>query len=262
MTQPPAVPAVPLPGDVSMPVVGFGTWRLRGRVGRSAVRAALDAGYRHIDTATMYGNESDVGHAVRQCGLARDGIFLTTKLPPERAGHEKATLAGSLRALGMAYVDLWLIHWPVADERLTAVWREFLSLRADGRVRAVGVSNYSLDQIDRLIEATGRAPAVNQIPWSPSRHDQAVLDGHHKRGVAVVGYSPLKGTDLADPALAEIAGTHGVTPAQVVLRWHLEHGITVIPKSENPERIAANVDLFGFSLAPEEITRIDALSQR
>jgi diketogulonate reductase-like aldo/keto reductase len=125
----------------------------------------------------------------------------------------------------------------------------------------VGVSNYSLAQIDRLIEVTGQAPAVNQIPWSPARHDPALLAGHAERGVAVEGYSPLKGTTLTDPVLAEIAAAHGVTPAQVVLRWHLEHGITVIPKSENPDRIAANLDLLGFTLTPAEVERIDGLSR-
>jgi diketogulonate reductase-like aldo/keto reductase len=245
-----------------MPMIGFGTWRLRHRSGRAALQTALAAGYRHIDTATMYGNEADVGHAVAQSGLPRGEVFITTKLPPGRAGHEHATLAASLRALGTDYVDLWLVHWPPRGRALCASWREFLDLREQGRARAVGVSNYSLAQIDRLIEVTGQAPAVNQIPWSPARHDPALLAGHAERGVAVEGYSPLKGTKLSEPVLADIAAAHGVTPAQVVLRWHLEHGITVIPKSENPDRIAANLDLLGFALTPEEVGRIDGLSGR
>jgi 2,5-diketo-D-gluconate reductase A len=259
MTEAAAVPAVNLPGDIQMPMIGFGTWQLRGRAGREALRSALGVGYRHIDTATMYGNEADVGHALAASGLARDEVFVTTKLPSGRAGRERATLAASLRALGTSYVDLWLVHWPPPGRMLVPVWREFLALRDEGRARAIGVSNYSLAQIDRLIEATGQAPAVNQIPWSPARYDAALLAGHRERGVAVEGYSPLKGTNLASPVLAEIAAAHGATPAQVVLRWHLKHGVTVLVKSAHPERIVANIEALRFSLDPGEITRIDAL---
>jgi diketogulonate reductase-like aldo/keto reductase len=259
MTEAAAVPAVNLPGDIQMPMIGFGTWQVRGRAGREALRSALGVGYRHIDTATMYGNEADVGHALAASGLARDEVFVTTKLPSGRAGRERATLAASLRALGTSYVDLWLVHWPPPGRMLVPVWREFLALRDEGRARAIGVSNYSLAQIDRLIAATGQAPAVNQIPWSPARYDAALLAGHRERGVAVEGYSPLKGTNLASPVLAEIAAAHGATPAQVVLRWHLAHGVTVLVKSVHPERIAANFEALRFSLDPGEVTRIDAL---
>jgi 2,5-diketo-D-gluconate reductase A len=262
MTEAAAIPAVTLPGGVSMPMIGFGTWQLRGRPGREAMRTALAAGYRHIDTATMYGNEGDVGYALAESELDRAELFITTKLPSGRAGRERPTLSASLRALGTSQVDLWLVHWPPAGRMLTLVWREFLAMRDDGRARAVGVSNYSLAQIDRLIEATGEAPAVNQIPWSPARYDPALLAGHRERGVAVEGYSPLKGTDLADPVLARIADAHGVSTAQVVVRWHLEHGITVLVKSSHPDRIAGNIDVSGFSLSPDEVTAIDGLSRR
>ena len=261
MTEAVAVPARPLPGGVEMPMIGFGTGRLRGRAGRQAVLTALQDGYRHIDTATMYGNEGEVGHALAESGLDRDSVFLTTKLPSSRADRERATLAASLRALGTDHVDLWLVHWPPPGRKLCHVWQELLSLRDAGRVRAVGVSNYSLAQIDRLAQVTGEAPAVNQIPWSPARHDPGLLAAHAERGVAVEGYSPLKGTNLSDPVLVDIAKAHSVTPAQVVLRWHLDHGITVIPKSVNPERIAANFDLMHFSLDPDEVAQVDALSR-
>jgi 2,5-diketo-D-gluconate reductase A len=262
MTEAAAIPAVALPGGVSMPMIGFGTWQLRGRAGREALRTALSVGYRHIDTATMYGNEADVGHALAESKLDRPDVFLTTKLPSGRAGRERSTLSASLRALGTSYVDLWLIHWPPASRLLTLVWREFLAMRDDGRARAIGVSNYSLAQIDRLIEATGEAPAVNQIPWSPARYDPALLAGHRARGVAVEGYSPLKGTNLDSPVLAEIAAAHGVSTAQVVVRWHLEHGVTVLVKSSHPDRIAANIDVSGFSLSPEQVSRINGLPRR
>ncbi len=250
------IPEVDLGGGAAMPMVGFGTWQLQGRRAYEAVRYALQAGYRHIDTATMYRNEGEVGRAIAEAGLDRKELFVTTKLPPGNAGRARATLAESLRALGTDYLDLWLIHWPPRRQASVPLWRDFLALRDEGRCRAVGVSNYGIAEIDELIAATGERPAVNQIPWSPSRYDQALLAAHAERGVAVEGYSPLKGTRLSDPVLAEIAARHGVTPAQVVLRWHLEIGVTVIPKSARPERIQSNFDLFGFSLTAEEVARI------
>jgi diketogulonate reductase-like aldo/keto reductase len=242
-----------------MPMVGFGTWQLQGRRAYEAVRYALQAGYRHIDTATMYRNEKEVGRAIADSGLDRDDVFVTTKLPPGNAGRARATLTDSLRALGTGHVDLWLVHWPPRGRASVQAWREFLAARDEGLCRAVGVSNYSIAQIDELIAATGERPAVNQIPWSPSQYDPALLAAHAERRVAVEGYSPLKGTRLGASVLDEIATSHGVTPAQVVLRWHLELGITVIPKSARPERIRSNLDLFGFSLTPEEVTRLNHL---
>ena len=262
MTKAPDIPSTLLAGGVAMPMVGFGTWRLRGSAGYEAILAALRAGYRHIDTATMYGNEAEVGHALRDSGLDRRQVFLTTKLPPGKAGRERQTLCASLRALGTDYVDLWLVHWPPAPRALTHMWREFLDLRGAGMTRAVGVSNFSLAQIDTLVSKCGEAPAVNQIPWSPARYDASLLSASRERHVVIEGYSPLKGTDLANPVLAGLADRYGVTPAQVVLRWHLEHGIPVIPKSGQPARIAANIDLLGFSLSPDEVASIDGLAGR
>jgi 2,5-diketo-D-gluconate reductase A len=253
------VPEVDLGGGAAMPMVGFGTWQLGGRHGYEAIRYALDIGYRHIDTATMYRNEREVGQAIRDSGLDRGQVFVTTKLLPGSAGRARTALAESLRALGMDYVDLWLIHWPPRRQDSAPLWREFLALRDEGLCRSVGVSNYDIAQIDELIAATGERPAVNQIPWSLSQYDAALLAAHADRGVAVEGYSPLKGTRLRDPVLAEIAARHQVTPAQVVLRWHLDHGITVIPKSAKPDRIRSNFDLFTFSLTPAEVTRLDHL---
>jgi 2,5-diketo-D-gluconate reductase A len=253
------IPVVDLGGGTALPMVGFGTWQLQGRRAYEAVRYALEVGYRHIDTATMYRNEEEVGRAMAASGLDRRDVFVTTKLPPGNAGRAAATLSQSLRALGTDYVDLWLVHWPPRGRASPELWREFLALRDKGLCRAVGVSNYSIGQLDELIAATGQAPAVNQIPWSPSRYDPALLAAHADRGVAVEGYSPLKGTRLRDPVLAEIAAKYKVTPAQVVLRWHIELGITVIPKSARPERIKSNFDLFGFSLTPEDMSRISRL---
>ncbi len=251
-----------LTGGASIPSVGFGTWQLRGTHAYESVRHALRAGYRHLDTATMYRNEAEVGRAVRDSGLPRREVFVTTKLPPGNVGRERATIDASLQALGLAYVDLWLVHWPPGGHARPDTWRELLAARDDGLARAVGVSNYSLGQLDELIAATGQAPAVNQIPWGPTLHDPRVLAGHRARGVLVEGYSPLKNTDLRDPVLASIATAHGVSPAQVVLRWHLQHDIVVIAKSGNPERITTNLALFDFDLTADEMTRIDGLSRR
>jgi 2,5-diketo-D-gluconate reductase A len=258
MSAPRDVPVVALPGGGRMPQVGFGTWKLRNDQAREAVLAALAVGYRHIDTATMYANEAEVGQALAGSGLDRADLFVTTKIRPSDAGKARAILRQSLRALGTDYLDLWLVHWPPprrGDSR--QLWNELLELQAAGLVRDVGVSNYSLPEIDDLARYSGRAPAVNQIDWGPTLYDGPVLAGHAERGVAVVGYSSLKNTRLDDPVLAKIAAAHDVTTAQVVLRWHLEHDITVIPKSASPERIAANFDLLGFSLTPDEVASID-----
>ncbi|MFV2102867.1 aldo/keto reductase [Micromonospora sp. LOL_024] len=253
-------PTATLPGDVRIPLLGFGTWQVTGDAGFKAVLAALDAGYRHIDTATMYGNEEEVGQAVRESGLRREDVFLTTKLPPERVGRERETIEASLRALGVDHVDLWLAHWPPSDAGdLIPVWREMLAARDAGLARAVGVSNFSTAQIDELIQATEENPAVNQIRWSPRLYDRRRHAEHRDRGVVLEGYSPFKTSDLSDPVLTRIAAAHNVSPAQVVLRWHLDHEIVAIPKSVTPERIRANADIIGFSLTAEEIRDIDAL---
>jgi 2,5-diketo-D-gluconate reductase A len=256
------VPAVKLPGGGEMPVVGFGTWRLRGRSAHGPVLAALAAGYRHVDTATMYGNEAEVGQALRDSGLPRSDVFVTTKIRAGDASRASQVLQASLRALGLDYLDLWLIHWPPRGAESRRLWDDLLQAQADGFARDVGVSNYSLGQLDDLIRSSGRAPAVNQIDWGPTLYDAAVLSGHADRGIAVEGYSSLKNTNLRDPLLAQIAAEYDVTPAQVVLRWHLEHQIIVIPKSAQPDRIAANLDLFGFSLTPAQVTAIDQMAGR
>jgi diketogulonate reductase-like aldo/keto reductase len=250
---------VNLGNGIAMPMLGFGTWQLQGQLAYEATRHALQVGYRHIDTATMYRNEEQVGRALADSGVDRADVFVTTKLQPGNAGRARATIQESLKALGTDYVDLWLVHWPPRGRSLVPVWRDFIAARDDGLTRAIGVSNYSIRQIDELTDATGETPAVNQIPWSPSQYDAGLLAAHRERGVALEGYSPLKGTRLRDRTLAEIAARYGVTPAQVVLRWHIDTGVIVIPRSSRPERIEQNFDIFGFSLTPEEVTRISNL---
>jgi 2,5-diketo-D-gluconate reductase A len=262
MTSATETPVVRLRGGVAMPLLGFGTWQATGKRGYEAVRYALQVGYRHLDTATFYRNEAEVGRAVRDSGVPRDEVFVTTKLPPGRAGRERQTLAESLRELAMDHVDLWLVHWPPHDRARPETWQQLMALRDEGRARAVGVSNYSIRQIDELIDATGEAPAVNQIRWSPFGYDAGLVAAHRERGVVVEGYSPFKGSDLSHPVLRGVAQAHGVTPAQVVLRWHVQHEIVVIPKSVTRERIAENFDVLGFELTAEEMGAIDGLGRR
>ncbi|HVX42524.1 MAG TPA: aldo/keto reductase [Mycobacteriales bacterium] len=251
---------ITLSTGAEMPLLGFGTWQLQGQEAYDSVLAALEVGYRHIDTATGYGNEREVGRAIKDSGVPRDDIFITTKLPPDNAGKERETIAASLRDLGVDQVDLWLVHWPPGGKARPETWKEFLAIQADGLTKAAGVSNYSAEQIDELVKATGTAPAVNQIKWTPRIFDPERAAHLKQNGVVLEGYSPFRAGDLNDPVLAEIAQQHGVTPAQVILRWHIDRGFVVIPKSAHRERIAANFDVFGFSLNDEELARIDGLS--
>ena len=254
--------SVELPSGATMPLLGLGTWQARGRSAVEAVRHALQVGYRHVDTATMYGNERQVGQAVAGSGVPRAEIFVTTKLPQGNAGRERETLTESLEQLAVEYVDLWLIHWPPGGRARPDVWERLLELQAEGLARDVGVSNYSLAQIDELERATGHLPAVNQIEWGPALFDRDVLAEHRRRGVQLEGYSPLRTANLGDRELEGIGRAHGVTPAQVVLRWHVEHRIVAIPKSTNAERISENAAIFDFELTPSEVESLDALGRR
>lgn len=241
-----------------MPLLGFGTWQLTDAEAEPATMAALEAGYRHVDTATMYRNEAGVGRALRASGLAREDVFVTTKLPPDREGRERETIEQSLAALGVDAVDLWLVHWMPRDS--VAVWQEVVHAQQDGLVTEVGVSNYTLADVDELVEATGVTPAVNQIRWSPALFDAEVAAGHAERGVVLEGYSPFKTTDLGDPVLTRIAEAHDATTAQVVVAWHVAHGFVVIPKSVQPERIVANAAGARLELTEDEVRAVDGLA--
>jgi 2,5-diketo-D-gluconate reductase A len=251
-----------LRGDGSIPLLGFGTWQLRGRQAYDAVLHALHVGYRHIDTATAYGNEREIARAIRDSGVPRGDIFITTKLPPDRAGRELSTIERSLADLDTDYVDLWLVHWPPRGMASPSTWREVVGVQKVGLARAVGVSNYSTEQIDELIADSGVTPAVNQIRWSPFLYDPVRVAQLQERGIVLEGYSPFKAARLGHPVLVEAARRHGVTSAQVVLRWHIQHEFVVIPKSAHRDRIESNADIFGFSLSPQEMADIDALGHR
>jgi diketogulonate reductase-like aldo/keto reductase len=253
--------AADLAGGGRMPLLGFGTWQIKGKKATNAVGWALDAGYRHLDTATVYDNEKEVGAGLAASGVGRDEVFVTTKCPPRRAGHELDTLRKSLDLLGTDHVDLWLIHWPGGTGADIGIWRAFIQAQQQGLARAVGVSNYDLAQVDELTRETGVTPAVNQVEWSPLLFDRAVLDGHRDRGVVLEGYSALRGGTLKHPVVSAIAERLGGTTAQVIIRWHLQHGVVVIPKSVQEERIRSNADVGGLELTDEDMAALDALGK-
>jgi len=242
-----------------MPLIGFGTWQIKGDEAVAATASALEAGYRHLDTATIYENEREVGRTLAESGVAREDVFVTTKCAPPRAGQELRTLEESLEMLGTDQVDLWLIHWAPDDGLGLGMWERFVEAREKGLARDIGVSNYTAEQIDRLEEATGVKPVVNQIKWSPLLFDRSVVEAHRERGVALEGYSGLRGGTLENATIASVAERVGRTPAQVLVRWHLQHGVIAIPKSRDPERVRANADVGGFELSADDMAALDAL---
>lgn len=255
-----AFPDITLNNGVRMPQLGFGTYK----VGGEATAAALAAGYRSIDTAEMYGNEEEIGRALAESGIPREELFVTSKVWNDHHGYQ-ATLdafEGSRRRLGLDYLDLYLIHWPQPQLGLHAeTWRALEKLLADGAVRAIGVSNFTPQDLDELLRAAGTVPAVNQIELNPYRPRAAEREYHARHGIATQAWAPLAraGDLLAEPAVREAAEAHGRTPAQVVIRWHLQTGTIAIPRSSDPGRIAANADVMGFRLSDEEMARLTAL---
>lgn len=254
-----AIPTTTLRPGVEIPLLGLGTWQAPDDEAYEAVRAAIDLGYRHIDTARAYRNEEAVGRAIADSGIDRSDIFVTTKLPPDEADDAPRIIDESLAKLGLDHLDLWLVHWPPNKEARPDVWENVIAAQQAGKTRAIGVSNYSIAQIDELTSATGVTPSINQIPWSPSDFDAELVAAHRERDVVLEGYSPFKRTNLEDPVLAEIAAAHGVTPTQVVLRWHLDTGVVAIPKSVHRDRLASNFDVAGFQLTSDEIAAVSAL---
>ncbi len=250
---------VTLTSGALMPLLGFGTWQLTGDDATRATAAALEVGYRHLDTATIYHNEREVGLGLAQSGLAREEVFVTTKCPPARAGRELDTLRQSLDQLGTDYVDLWLIHWPGEGNVSVDMWRTFVDARESGLAREIGVSNFDPALIDQITKATDAVPAVNQIKWSPLLFDAETIAEHRARGIALEGYSGLRGGTLDHPTIQDIAKRMGRTPAQVIIRWHLQHEVVVIPRSVRADRIRSNADVAGFRLTDEDMTALDSL---
>jgi diketogulonate reductase-like aldo/keto reductase len=244
-----------------MPVLGLGVWQMAaGRETEQAVEWALDAGYRHIDTASLYRNEQSVGAAFRTSGLPRDQVFITTKLMPV---HPSATreLGKSLKRLRLDYVDLYLIHWPTPLIR-TRYWRQLESLQEQGLAREIGVSNYNRDQLQSLVGRGAKTPAVNQVQFSPFHFRRRLLDYCVRQGIVFEAYSPLeRGKGLGDPQITELAARLDRTPAQIMLRWALQHQAVVIPKSSRQDRIRSNAQVFDFDLSDDDMRRLDALDR-
>lgn len=260
------VPPIILNNGVEMPQLGFGVWQVPDDEAQRAVATALEAGYRSIDTAAIYGNEEGTGKAIAASGVPREDIFLTTKLWNSDHGYDSTLRAfdASLDKLGVEYVDLYLIHWPTpARDKYVDTYKAFEKLQADGRIRAIGVSNFEPDHLQRLIDETSVIPAVDQIELHPHLQQHAAREYHAEQGIATEAWSPLgQGKGLLEvPAIVAIAQKHGRTPAQVVLRWHLQLGNVVIPKSVTPSRIKENIEVFDFSLDTEDLAAISALNE-
>jgi diketogulonate reductase-like aldo/keto reductase len=247
-----------------LPALGFGTYKLRGDEGIDAIVSALEVGYRLLDTALNYENEREVGEAIRRSGVPRDEVFVTTKLPGRHHGFDEALLSfeESRMNLGLDYVDLYLIHWPLPRvDKYVETFRAMLELRDEGVVRSVGVSNFTEAHLMRVIDETGVTPAVNQIELHPRFPQGHMREFHARHNILTECWSPLaRGSDVREePVVTAIADAHGVTPTQVVLRWHVQLGAVPIPKSSTPERQRENFDVFGFELSHAEIASISSL---
>jgi 2,5-diketo-D-gluconate reductase A len=264
-----AVPTLPLSAGAStvdIPQLGLGVWQVPDEDTPAVVGAALGAGYRSIDTARIYGNEEGVGRALAATDLPRDELFVTTKVWNDDQGFEATLRAfeASAKRLGLEVVDLYLIHWPApARERYVDTWRALLRLREEGRVRAVGVCNFQPEHLRRLADETGELPALNQVELHPYLQQQELRDFHAEHGIVTEAWSPLaaRADGVSDPAVRAVAQRHGVTPAQAMLRWHVELGNVVIPKSLTPTRIAENIEVFGFGLTEEDHAQLAALDR-
>lgn len=262
----PLAPTLPLSDGHAIPQLGLGTWPLRGEDAAVAVASAIRLGYRHIDTAVRYGNEDGVGEGIRRAGVPREELFITTKVDGEFQGDDKAIagLEGSLKRLGLDHVDLLLLHWPLPRRGLFAsTLQTFRTLQDDGKVRSIGVSNFKPAHLEALAEATGIVPAVNQIQLDPTIQRLDHRRYHEEHGIVTESWSPLGGPGAAllqHPTIRSIAESLGRSPAQVVLRWHVQHGLVPLPKSATPARQESNLDVFEWSLSADDMAALDGLS--
>jgi len=257
------VPALSLNNGVSIPQLGFGVFQVPPDETAKAVQTALETGYRSIDTATAYGNEEGVGEAIRASGLPREELFITTKLVNSDQGYDSTLRAfdASMAKLGLEQLDLYLIHWPLpARDTYVQTWKAFEKLYADGRIRAIGVSNFQVPHLRRLFDETEIVPAVNQIELHPNLVQAQLRKFHAEHGIITEAWSPLaKGQLLTDDTITSLASKYGKSPAQVVLRWHLQLGNVVIPKSVTPSRVKENFELFDFELSQDDVESISEL---
>jgi 2,5-diketo-D-gluconate reductase A len=258
------VPNVRLNNGVEIPQLGFGVFQVPPAQTKQATRTALDAGYRHVDTAEMYGNEREVGEAIRESGLDRADVFVTSKLDNAFHAYDDALRAfdGTLAALGFDYVDLFLIHWPMPRVGFVDAWRAMEEIARSGRARAIGVSNFQPHHLRTLFDTANTVPAVNQVEVHPYLTQADVRAFNAAHGIATEAWSPIaRGKVLDDPTVARIAAAHGKTPAQVTLRWHLQRGDIVFPKSVTPSRVRENFAVFDFTLSEADLAEITALNR-
>ena len=255
---------VKLNNDVRMPILGLGVYQSPpGRVTRNAVNFALRIGYRHVDTARIYGNEADVGEAVRESGVPREDLFVTTKLWNSDQGYDSTLRAfeGSLKRLGLDYLDLYLVHFPVPDVR-KETWRAMETLLQKERCRAIGVSNFTIRHLEELIEESHVIPSVNQVEFHPFLYQKELLKYCQRKGIQVEAYSPLaRGERLKHPRITSLATKYSKTPAQLMIRWGIEHGLVVIPKSTREERIRENSQVFDFDISDDDMRSLDSLNE-
>ncbi len=263
--EPPSVPTYTLNDGNTLPAIGFGTYPLKGEEGVTAMVQAIEAGYRLLDTAVNYENEAEVGEAIRRSGIPRNEVQVTSKLPGRHHGYDEAvaSVRGSLDRLGLDYLDLQLIHWPNPSVgKYTEAWRALVDLREQGLVRSIGVSNFTEAHLGNIIDQTGVTPAVNQVELHPRFPQEEMRAVHERLGIRTEAWSPMgkRNAPLEEPAVTRAADRAGVTPGQVILRWHVQLGSLPIPKSGNPERQRQNLDLFGFELTDEELEGISGLA--
>ena len=258
-----AAPLITLNDGISIPQVGLGVWQTPPEDTERAVATALDAGYRHIDTAAAYENELEVGRAIANSDVAREDVFLVTKLWNADQGYDSTLAAfdASMARLGVDYLDLYLIHWPMpAKNAYVETFKAFAHLRDQARVRSIGVSNFEPEHLRLLVDATGIVPAVNQVELHPLLQQQELREVHAQLGIATDAWSPLgQGSLLTNPTVTAVAEAHGKTAAQALIRWHIQLGNIVIPKSVTPERIVSNFDVFDFELSEQEMASISSL---
>ena len=252
--------SITLNNGIEMPVLGLGTWKMNDAEAEASVLYALEIGYRHIDTATYYGNERGVGRAVRESGLPREEIFVTTKLWPADFSNPRKAFQKSRERLGLEYVDLYLVHWPVSLMP-QSVWQALEKLYEEKLARAIGVSNYGIEDIDKLLSYASVPPAVNQIKFSPYDYDEEILNYCYSKDIAVEAYSPLtQGNHLHDQTIKALARTYAKTPAQIMIRWALQHDTIVIPKSSRREHIRENAAVFDFEINTQDMKTLSRLT--
>ena len=254
---------IKLNNGVEVPVLGFGTLHAQGEIAQKAMIWAYEAGYRHMDTAKAYGNESDVGKAFKKCGLPREEVFITTKLWNDDHGYDTALKAidTSLRNLGLDYVDLYLIHWPVSGRRVET-WKAMERILKDGKAQAIGVSNFTIRHLEELLKEAETVPAVNQIEYTPYLYQKRLQEYCEGKGIKIEAWSPLtRGIKLDDPKLVEVARRYDKSPAQILIRWGLQHGVISIPKSVHRERIIENAQVFDFDISEGDMRRLDNFNE-